>query len=788
MMKRKWFGTKTYFARMVLWISAAVLLLVLVLSLVEYISTQKLLLRNESTSNQKILYQIEYNMDVMDESIQNLSKFLFVNGDVASIMYAKTENMADVATRLNNIVTSLVTANPYIHSVSIYNRNLDQFYNVGSSIFFKDPFVDGFYNANQMLPVLKPVIRNIQNLVNGKTVPERVFSYFIYSSSINSAKPDGVVVVNVKPAWLINNIVKINSIDPKKGDRVYVLDDAGEFLESNNEQVDYKMWLKNEYMNYATSHVGAQKNGFFESKYEGAKLYITYVIEKETGLTLIKTQPVNQVFQSIERLKTTIVLITLIFVVLALILSFSISRSIYKPFDKLVHSVMSDRMRRSHLEEVDTIDELSYLGTVYKQSMVKLEHFNQEKFRYQNVMKNYWLNRIMSDGLTLSNEELKPIFAEMRISLPLAGPYALILMKIDKYKDFKQNIHAKDQETIRYAISNIASEIVGRTYSNEGLDMMDDQVVLIVRIPDEEHAYSDAIHTLMQEVQDHVYRYFKVTLSCMVSDTVDALNALADLYNQSLNQAMYRFIFGHSSIITSEMIKRNSENKQMSYDRNLEETFLQALKAGNASLTGEHLQQIFNEIGALSYNNALVSVIRFVDAVKDSLTESKFAATSNLSTSISAISRSLLEKETISEIRDLLQASLQDAMVNDSTDKHNEHNYYIVDAVKEYIHLHYRDLSLNLPSIAATMKISARQLSKIFRESMDISIPDYINKLRMEKAAELLVDQQISVREIVEQVGFVNESYFFSLFKKRFHVTPREYALQKKTVKLYQGE
>ncbi|MNI38056.1 CFA/I fimbrial subunit D [compost metagenome] len=76
------------------------------------------------------------------------------------------------------------------------------------------------------------------------------------------------------------------------------------------------------------------------------------------------------------------------------------------------------------------------------------------------------------------------------------------------------------------------------------------------------------------------------------------------------------------------------------------------------------------------------------------------------------------------------------------------------------------------------MKISQRRLGNLFKEAMHVSVADYINETRLAKAAEYLTENEISVREIVEKVGVVNETYFFSLFKKHFGITPKEYALR----------
>ncbi|WP_158082309.1 AraC family transcriptional regulator [Paenibacillus ferrarius] len=779
---KSFLGAKAYFIKMVLWISMAILILVVVLSTVVYINSQNLLVKNEYAANQKILFQVKYNMSFMDQTITNLSKFLYLNSDVTAIMYAKNEDMIEVSRHLTKVVSSVTSAIPYIHSVGIYNRNLDQTYSSGFPLFFKDQMLYEFINSDQALPKLKPIFRDIKKLVNGVTEPEYVFSYFIYETLSSGAKPDGVVVINVKPEWLLENIKQINMIDKQKGDNVFILDQAGEYLDDGTNDPAIKNWLKTDFLANKTAHPQAERDGFFQSKRGGTQYLVTYTNVDNTGMTLLKTQPVLEIYKYINSLRTSIIIITLIFLVMALVISISISRKIYRPFGKLVNSIMLDRIRRS--DKDDVVDEISYLNTVYRQSMEMLDHFDKEKVQYKDVMKHYWLSRLITESLSIGRAELESIFKEMRISLVRDASFAICLLKIDNYKEFQHAFHAKDKDTIRFAMINIASEIMAKKYPNEGLDMKDDHVVLIVSIPEEDEHFQSHIHALIKEAQENVSRFFKISFTASISEKTSHIQELNSMYNQALDQAMYRLLLGHSSVITYETIKKNVESKKTGYSRNYEEWLVEAMKLSKTEAKEEVLGNIFEEVGTLNYHNALVSIIRLVDKVIETLEEMKVTTAPSLH--ISSISRNILEMETIAEIHQIIVGALQDSFKKDFQGHTTKLNYFLVDAVTEYIQNHYQDPSLSLTSIASIMKISTRNLSKTYKEATHISIPDYINEFRLTKAADLLIQDDLSVYEIAEKVGILNETYFFSMFKKKYKVTPKEYALRRNMINLIQ--
>ncbi|CAI6087017.1 AraC family transcriptional regulator [Cohnella sp. JJ-181] len=773
-MKR--FGAKAYYIKMLLWISVAILLIVVVLSAVVYINAQKLLVKNEYASNQKILYQVKYNMEFMDQTIASLCQSLYLNSDVTAVMYARQENMVEVANRLNKVTSSVTSANPYIHSLTIYNRNLDQAYNAGRPLFFEDRLLSALYDSDRLLPKMKPIFRNIQKLVNGKTEPEYVFSYVMYETSADDLKPDGVIVVNVRSEWLLDNISEINMIDKRKGDNIFILDQAGEYLDDGTGDREIMKWLKNDFSAYQAAHPDAEAEGFFQRKHGGKPYLITYSNVEGAGMTLLKTQPVLEVYQSIDRLRTSILLITLIALLLALVVSILISRTIYRPIGNLVNAVKQNRPSRS--VEVEVVDEISYLSTVYRQSAEELNLFYKEKDQYKDVMKHYWLSRLLAERFSIPGTELATLFREMRIALPLSGAYAVCLLKIDNYKEFQQRFSARDKETIRFALINIASEIVAGKYPNEGIDMKEDHVLLIVGVPEGDEAWNDGLAALLVEAQDHFSRFFKVTFTASISGKAEALGGLHALYTQAMDQSMYRLQLGHGSVITPERLRGCADNKKTGYSKELEDWLMETIKSGNVAAMRDVLASLFEEMAALNYHNALISILRLADTVIEGLDKAKVTAAPSLQKA--SIGRHVLEKETMAEIERIVWSGLQDSFNKETSEDTEALNYFVVDAVTEYVHRNYQDPSLSLSSIASMMKISTRSLSKIYKEATQLSIADLINGVRLTRAAELLIQEDLSVYEIVQKVGITNETYFFSLFKKKYKMTPKEYALQRK--------
>lgn len=99
--------------------------------------------------------------------------------------------------------------------------------------------------------------------------------------------------------------------------------------------------------------------------------------------------------------------------------------------------------------------------------------------------------------------------------------------------------------------------------------------------------------------------------------------------------------------------------------------------------------------------------------------------------------------------------------------------------ITEYIRNNFQQ-DISLESIADTFWIHKVYLAKLFKQETGTSVNEYIRSLRIEKAKELLLKDNIRINEIVTATGFNNPQSFYTLFKKYVGMKPgeyREYAL-----------
>lgn len=93
----------------------------------------------------------------------------------------------------------------------------------------------------------------------------------------------------------------------------------------------------------------------------------------------------------------------------------------------------------------------------------------------------------------------------------------------------------------------------------------------------------------------------------------------------------------------------------------------------------------------------------------------------------------------------------------------------------KYIEENYGDQKLSVEQLSQEMGMSRVQLYRKVKKLFDESVNDYIQRVRLKKAAGILLESDLSVSEIAYTTGYSSPGYFATAFRARYHCTPGEY-------------
>lgn len=134
---------------------------------------------------------------------------------------------------------------------------------------------------------------------------------------------------------------------------------------------------------------------------------------------------------------------------------------------------------------------------------------------------------------------------------------------------------------------------------------------------------------------------------------------------------------------------------------------------------------------------------------------------------------SLLGLHNMEEIRTWFVDKMGSACRNVAVKK-EERSVSVIERARKFIDSHYnKDISLD--DVSREVDISPYYFSKLFKEETGRNFVEYLTEIRMNRAKELLMSSDMSMKEICSEIGYADPNYFSRTFKKNTGLTPTEY-------------
>lgn len=82
---------------------------------------------------------------------------------------------------------------------------------------------------------------------------------------------------------------------------------------------------------------------------------------------------------------------------------------------------------------------------------------------------------------------------------------------------------------------------------------------------------------------------------------------------------------------------------------------------------------------------------------------------------------------------------------------------------------------MTLAELSGLVHLSCTYLSRTFKETTGYSVIEYFNKIKVDKAKELINEGDKKVKQVAQILGFTDEFYFSRIFRKAEGISPSEY-------------
>lgn len=595
--------------------------------------------------------------------------------------------------------------------------------------------------------------------LGGSTGGAKLFTYVrTYPFAVTAERAQGYIAVNMKESAL-NSVIRSKS-SADRG-QLFIIDRQGEVISSDNSH------SLRESVSPATLESmfrsGDTMDSFIDEE-DGARSFVSHTTLFTTGWKLVKITSVEQFYKKSSSIQRTLIIICLIAVAVGLALANLFTVNLYNPLKALLQSLRQSFGPAVHTPTGKTLNEYTLINETIRSLSVKMTELETTVEENRPVIKHHFV----SDWLLRANgtrEEWEEQLNYLQINM--GGPfYCALLIQFDE-----RRFDALQMENKQIIIYNLIREL--ETIELDGLKCLavsssETSISVIANA----HSPDDAdLHAAIRQVRAYASQHFLMEPNAASGSWTGEPLHLRHSYREAQDYMSFSYFHPELSWFPDAVFREKGWNTGPFPDtlnRRFEETLKERDYSGALAVIQEAVQELKTGMYPAEqshvYWKSFVAVYHaFVKGAhlksEDILSEEKIRQFQNIG-NIDEF------QEWLAQVVRLTFAYMDDRSLNRSAE--------IVERVKTYIQQHLdRDLSLN--AVAEQVHLNASYVSQLFKEESGINFVDYVTKLRMEKAAELILTTAMTLEQIAEQIGYNSATYLIKKFKQTFGVTPKTY-------------
>ena len=688
-------------------------------------------------------------MEAIEDAMEVLRNDTYLNQSLVKIsnIWDETMNIASKS------VLNMISSNPAIHSIYVFKngeyiiKSSNPAYpmNIAGDSWMNDIFYNSSFGILEYHYYMDPygVSRCLFVLSEGEKNPEL-------------GEPERGILISMDVGkWMENSLGDLRPgeqylISDKDGNIVY---QKGGLLENQANLFDiFKMEKKK------TEEAFGLTGG--KVSFDGISYEMT-LADMGNEYWLIQLFPYSYLVESIVHLRDTFIFIVIFLGILVLLLAFAMSTWVYSPIEAAVKTAGGMEIPSESMYERLGRTELSSIVNTYHTMLDRLNHLNVKK----------------------EQEELAEYLSDKKGKIPMPewlwetygkeGIFSHVLcMRINEIRDNEMENTEEAELFEKQTIINIAEQILKPLGSVLVSPVAEScvAVLLFTETPLDERFLVEKV----REIHNVARELLHIGIDTGISGQQTGFEDISALYQMARAATAYRFLYGANSVILeTQMTKQALKGKgQANIDIS---AAIQAVKEDRKEDFWSEYESLVKDLRSLSIQEARETILSMGAELLKYENSLNYKYAPLTASDYETLNAELSKFEYIDDLKDwfstitgriwLLLGQAKQTRREDIVEK-------ALLSLKE----NYWDPNISAQLLADQYHITPSYFSRLFHERTGYAFPDYLAKIRLDHAKELLLKKENkSIQEICKEVGYTNPSYFTAIFKKNLGLTPGQF-------------
>ncbi|MBO9605834.1 MAG: AraC family transcriptional regulator [Paenibacillaceae bacterium] len=581
-------------------------------------------------------------------------------------------------------------------------------------------------------------------------------------------RPYGAIIVDLNMAELQTAIAQMN---PDGLGVSMILRADGERLTATGKPGAEGSPLESALRREMTQAAGS--SGTFRFRYDGNEYDAYYARLPRVGWTYVATVPLTALTESVAETSRWTIAVSLLVMAAALVISLLVSRTMYRPIRYVMQLLAGGRANVS--ASADSTDEIRFIERQWL-------HFARESSILQSRLEDqlpllrevFLFQLIHGHYYYLSETELHNRMTQYGWDVD-RKLYVAMIVELSGYSNLAGRFAEGDEQLVTFAAANIAGELAATKFAQTEIVNFQDLSVGVIAIFERQGDPLQLRSECLQfagELADSLHRLLRMNIAIVIARLQDEIKQLPEVFKESRHALQYRDVQVTTQLLDLEELVPQGTHA-VDYPFETEKAVIQAMRMGLEDNAAQAIGQFADDLrrtaataaqlqqGMIQLLGNLLNAMRLLGFNPFQLYEGNH------------LHEQLIQLKEPAEMVRWFRHKVIAPFMAELHNARDVQTRLMVERVIRTIETRYMT-DLSLEACAERHGTSPYSLSKAFKLVTGVNFIDYVTRIRIDTAKQLLLDTSLTINEIARRVGY-QPPHLIRTFKKYERMTPGQY-------------